>query len=563
MGNDLSCGCHRTKDSVDIPNLSIATTELQINSLNAQFFQHQNNSSLESILISGEQKEKVEIFLSLIDTNSSEKNVYGILVGFQTKKGIESLGTRISKKGGEKNIIFDKSFIMHYFFGKKQNLVITLFINDKREIQIETSLAKIMGAKGHFTQDVKLKDGFIGKLCVNGNPVKTDDYDLSLLIQTDFTNVYRPYFIIKRCIELGSETKWINAYKSEVNINYDEDKNFHQVSLGTQFLCNTDTSKPILIEFYDFNNTHKYIGEVMLPIDKLSKNGGGIFLKDKDKKELSENQLFVTANITKKYHFLDFIRGGVQISMMIGIDFTGSNGDPHNKNSLHSLVKRPNLYERAIDATCSIVAYYDSDQLFPVYGYGAILKGSSKVSHCFNLNQKEDPNIYTVQAILECYQNFIKNVNLYGPTHFGPIIRKSSLAARETVKSGGVYHILLLLTDGIINDMQDTMDAIVEASFLPMSIIIIGIGPGSEETGFSEMDCLDGDEVPLVNSRKLRCARDIVQFVEFAKYNNDATILAEKVLEEVPKQVVDYYKMIDQAPGEPIVKTELDILEIK
>ena len=36
------------------------------------------------------------------------------------------------------------------------------------------------------------------------------------------------------------------------------------------------------------------------------------------------------------------------------------------------------------------------------------------------------------------------------------------------------YFILLIITDGIITDMAETVLAIVRASHLPMSIIIIG-----------------------------------------------------------------------------------------
>jgi hypothetical protein len=39
-----------------------------------------------------------------------------------------------------------------------------------------------------------------------------------------------------------------------------------------------------------------------------------------------------------------------------------------------------------------------------------------------------------------------------------------------------MYNILLILTDGEIHDMQATKDIIVDASELPLSIIIIGIG---------------------------------------------------------------------------------------
>ena len=59
------------------------------------------------------------------------------------------------------------------------------------------------------------------------------------------------------------------------------------------------------------------------------------------------------------------------------------------------------------------------------------------------------------------------------------------------------YFILLIITDGIINDMQKTIDQIVRGSTLPLSIIIVGVG--SDE--FTSMDTLDADETPLFSTR--------------------------------------------------------------
>ena len=47
-----------------------------------------------------------------------------------------------------------------------------------------------------------------------------------------------------------------------------------------------------------------------------------------------------------------------------------------------------------------------------------------------------------------------------------------------------------MLTDGAISDMEDTKRAIIEASRLPMSIIIVGVGGAN----FDAMNALDADD---------------------------------------------------------------------
>ena len=55
----------------------------------------------------------------------------------------------------------------------------------------------------------------------------------------------------------------------------------------------------------------------------------------------------------------------------------------------------------------------------------------------------------------------------------------------------------LIITDGIINDMQKTIDEIVRGSELPLSIIIVGFG----DVDFSSMDVLDADDEPLYSKK--------------------------------------------------------------
>ena len=108
----------------------------------------------------------------------------------------------------------------------------------------------------------------------------------------------------------------------------------------------------------------------------------------------------------------------------------------------------------------------------------------------------------------------------------------------------------MILTDGMIEDMDETIKSLVESSYLPISVIIIGIG----EADFSLMVTLDADENPLYDDNGRKADRDLVQFVPFIKFQNDGQKLAEQVLEEIPRQVVEFYQHKNLQPGEPIKK---------
>lgn len=134
------------------------------------------------------------------------------------------------------------------------------------------------------------------------------------------------------------------------------------------------------------------------------------------------------------------------------------------------------------------------------------------------------------------------------------------------------YTVLLILTDGEIHDMEDTIDAIVAASTLAMSIIIIGVG----NEKFANMVTLDSDDRKLRSSTGKIAKRDIVQFVPLKKYQstsysgegygnfngvNDA--LADAVLKELPRQVCNYYKGQGRKPNKEIKVNADNFLQVR
>lgn len=62
--------------------------------------------------------------------------------------------------------------------------------------------------------------------------------------------------------------------------------------------------------------------------------------------------------------------------------------------------------------------------------------------------------------------------------------------------------------------MADTREAIVRASYQPMSIIIVGVG----NADFTDMQILDGDDGVLRSPKGEPVLRDIVQFVPFRDF---------------------------------------------
>ena len=96
----------------------------------------------------------------------------------------------------------------------------------------------------------------------------------------------------------------------------------------------------------------------------------------------------------------------------------------------------------------------------------------------------------------------------------------------------------MIITDGQITDFDATKQAIVEASTLPLSIIIVGVG----NADFSTMDRLDGDDNPLVDGRGKKI-RDIVQFVQYnMNYALNPSMFSRDVLQEIPQQVEQYFR---------------------
>ncbi|ORX59370.1 copine-9 [Anaeromyces robustus] len=374
-----------------------------------------------------------------------------------------------------------------------------------------------------------------------------------------------PYFVISKSQENGTLLK---VYESPV-IKNTLNPVWSDVCIKESILNNGDDERMLLWEVFDWDraSTPDIIGSFEASTSMIkqglsfniinSKKQAKYRKKGKEYKN-SGVMTFENVKITKEYTFMDFPMLGTQISVTFAIDFTGSNGPTDSPNGLH--YKTPNCdfnnfstlnsYQKAIAAIGFVLEPYDTTKYMEVYGYGAKFFNRNKVEFdCPLTGNPEAPAVYGVGGILQAYANALETVDLWGPTNFAPIINKMAAKAREGLAPKNTnsplnkYHILTIITDGEISDMEKTKEAIINATDTPLSIIIIGVG----DSDFASMEELDGDDVRL-NVYGKYAERDIVQFVPLRKYIDNPALLTCETLAEIPKQVTEFAKKYKYKP---------------
>ncbi|XP_021902334.1 E3 ubiquitin-protein ligase RGLG2-like isoform X2 [Carica papaya] len=249
--------------------------------------------------------------------------------------------------------------------------------------------------------------------------------------------------------------------------------------------------------------------------------------------------------INDDYHSLEQVReaivhAGMESSnLILGIDFTKSNvwkgKKSFNGKCLHHLGDSLNPYEQAISIIGRTLSAFDEDGLIPCYGFGDV---STHDRDVFSFYPDSKP-CNGFEEVLTRYREIVPNLQLAGPTSFGPIIETAIGIVNHR---GGQYHVLVIIADGQVANVdiacqnstsqnQSTINAIVEASKYPLSIVLVGVGDGP----WDMMHNFDND----IPSRTF----DNFQFVNFTEImskdipmSQKETEFALRALMEIPSQ---------------------------
>ncbi|XP_010550166.1 PREDICTED: E3 ubiquitin-protein ligase RGLG2-like [Tarenaya hassleriana] len=252
------------------------------------------------------------------------------------------------------------------------------------------------------------------------------------------------------------------------------------------------------------------------------------------------------SRIADNYSSLDQVtealaRAGLESSnLIVGFDFTKSNewtgAKSFNRKSLHFIGNGQNPYEQAITIIGKTLAAFDEDNLIPCYGFGDASTHDQDVFSFY----PEGRFCNGFEEVLARYREIVPQLKLAGPTSFAPIIE---MAMTIVEQSGGQYHVLVIIADGQVTrsvdtergqlspQEQKTVEAIVQASKLPLSIVLVGVGDGPWDM-MKEFD----DNIPAR-------AFDNFQFVNFTEImsknreqSRKETKFALDALMEIPSQ---------------------------
>uniref|UniRef100_A0A672KWK8 Copine 8 n=1 Tax=Sinocyclocheilus grahami TaxID=75366 RepID=A0A672KWK8_SINGR len=441
---------------------------------------------------------------------------------------------------------FVRKFILDYFFEERQNLKFDLYDVDSKSSNLSKhdflgqafcTLGEVVGSLcGRMEKPL---GGIPGKKC-GTIIVKAEElsncresvmmqFCANKLDKKDFFGKSDPFLVFYRSNEDGTFTICHKTEVVKVNLN----PVWQAFKIPVRALCNGDFDRTIKVEVYDWDRDggHDFIGEFSTSYRELSRGQSQFNVY-----EVTLLSFLVDIEVT----FLDYIKG-----------------NPSQPTSLHYMNPyQLNAYAIALKAVGEIIQDYDSDKMFPALGFGAKLPPDGRISHEFALNgNPKNPYCNGIDGVMEAYYQSLKSVQLYGPTNFSPVINHVARYA-ASIKDESQYFILLIITDGVISDMAQTKESIVNAACLPMSIIIVGVGPAE----FDAMIELDGDAV-RISSRGRYAERDIVQFVPFRDYidhtgNHILSMarLAKDVLAEIPDQFLSYMRTrgINPSPAPPL-----------
>lgn len=447
----------------------------------------------------------------------------------------------------DNDLLFKKRFRMYYCFQKLQ--IVKVEIDIAQNIQVvNTSLGNILGSKELFVELPFFYKGTHNdcSVIVRGVVVKDENKNsfITLNLITDLSSLpYSDYFVV---ISNWHHPRRPQKVWKSAEIPGNE-TTFTAQMITMQDLCLGDRKRKITIEF--FGIYCGFVGKAdrnLAQLDEAMSNKDKIPITNEEGKEIGF--FYISYSIEKISRFIDLIENGLQIKISFAIDYTNSNLPYTNPKSLHYIgdPEKLNPYENCLRCFGELVGSYDFEHKIALLGYGGVIPSTGETSHCFPVSLTNNPYSNGIEEAIKQYKNSLPKITLDGPTYFFPVFKENLTMLKEYEGyPTSIYHLLVIITDGTIHDLDDMKRQLIKNETSPISVCIVGVG----DENFSKMYQLDCRTKPLEDKNGNKSSRDMCQFVRYKDFRDRPDKLTEHMLMIIPSQVEAYFRKSNNFVG--------------
>ena len=236
----------------------------------------------------------------------------------------------------------------------------------------------------------------------------------------------------------------------------------------------------------------------------------------------------------------DFFKGGLKLSCFISLDFSNEINNPLKNTTIN--------YLNVLKNVSSAITNYTKNHQFYVYGFGARPNNALIDGNIFNLNMNEDNSpINTIEKVIQKFNSCLseEKINPEENRNFSSLIKKITRTIYSLYELR-YYNISFILTRGELenNDIQKTIDAIIESGYLPLTIFVIGIG----KKDFSQIKKVLGTNHKCTSLGMAKMRNNVLFASLIEEFSNDDEKLISWCIQELSKQIFEFYSLIKTTP---------------
>ena len=231
-------------------------------------------------------------------------------------------------------------------------------------------------------------------------------------------------------------------------------------------------------------------------------------------------------NQSEKIYLFDYLKQGVKLSCYISLDFS------KKEKSAMKDIKDINL--SILKHIFQVLQVYSKDHYFHPSAFGARMTQQNSIFTKGKLNN-------SVDELIKNYKNFLEHPKIIPDEKiiFSPLIKKIIDDVNKTYQSN-IYNVLFVLLSGNIDkkDYKEIINSMILSSYLPLSIIVIGIG-NHDFSKYKELFNLDNKN----SSENMPKNKDNIIFISL-KSKSEVNTTVEYCLKELRKHIIEFYQMV-------------------